>query len=369
MFDLQARTILLSMSGSHAYGTNRPDSDVDVKGVCVAPRSYREGFLGRFEQAEKAPNMAPFIPLLREPLRGIAERDGLDGTVFGIDKFFKLASDCNPNVIEILWTVPEDRLICTPEGARIIEARTLFLSRKALYTFRGYAISQMRRIQGHRRWFLDPPKAPSTRGEFGLPERTVIPADQVLAAEAAVQKRVDSWEIDFGILDDAEKIHIREQLEATLLDWQMGSDEKYRAAGRLLGYEDNFLDLLDRERHYHAAQRNWVQYLDWKAKRNPARAAMEAKFGYDGKHALHLTRLMRMCREILSKGEVLIRRPDADELRGFLQGSMPYEELLAWAEAEDRALVELAATSPLPRAPDRVALDELCQEITRGMEG
>ena len=28
------------MSGSHAYGTNRPDSDEDYRGVFIAPLSY-----------------------------------------------------------------------------------------------------------------------------------------------------------------------------------------------------------------------------------------------------------------------------------------------------------------------------------------
>jgi len=361
----------MSVSGSWAYGTNRPDSDVDVKGVCVAPREYREGFLLRFEQAEKG-HLGPFIPLLREPLRGLAEKDGLDGVVFGIDKFFKLASDCNPNVIEILWTVSGDRLVCTPEGTKLLEARDQFLSRKALYTFRGYAISQLKRIETHRRWLLNPPSAPPTRGEFGLPERTVISADQLMAAQAAVQKRIDSWEIDFGILDEAEKIHIQEQLQDTLQDWLIGTSEtfrdgQYRLVGRLLGYNENFLDLLDRERHYRVAQRNWHQYQEWKVKRNPARAAMEAQFGYDGKYALHLVRLMKMCREILGTGKVNVRREDAEELRSYLRGEVCYEDLLAWAKSEDVALVELAKTSPLPKAPDREALDQICQEITRGM--
>ena len=35
----------------------------------------------------------------------------------------------------------------------------------------------------------------------------------------------------------------------------------------------------------------------------------------------------------------------------------------AWAEAEDEALNALKKDSPLPRAPDRKALDQLCQEL------
>jgi len=41
---------------------------------------------------------------------------------------------------------------------------------------------------------------------------------------------------------------------------------------------------------------------------------LEAKFGFDTKHAMHLIRLLRMAREILETGVVHVKRPDAEEL-------------------------------------------------------
>lgn len=146
-------------------------------------------------------------------------------------------------------------------------------------------------------------------------------------------------------------------------DWLI--DERFRAAGRLLGYEENFLVLLDNERRYRAARATWKQFNSWKRNRNPARAAMDAEFGYDGKHALHLVRLLRMCREILTEGRVDVRRPDAGELLGLVRGEWSYDKLMAWADEQDRELVELARHSDLPQRPDHEALDALCQEIVR----
>ena len=75
---------------------------------------------------------------------------------------------------------------------------------------------------------------------------------------------------------------------------------------------------------------------------------------------------MRMGREVLSTGTMQVRRPDAEELLSLLQGSWAYEQLVEWAEREDQALLEISKTAPLPRQPDWVTLDDLCQILTRG---
>jgi len=344
---LVPRTILYCTSGSRAYGTSRPDSDYDFKGVAIPPRKYRDGFLHRFEQAQ-----------IKEP----------DATIFGIRKFFALAADCNPNIIEVMWVPKEDQLIVLPQGQLLIDARSRFLSKKALYTFRGYAIAQLKRIRTHRKWLLNPPDHQPTRGEFDLPERTLIPKDQLAAAMADIRKKIDGWEVDFGDLSESSKIYIQEQVATHLAELEIGADEKFQAAARLIGYDENFIVLLDRERHYSAASKNWRQYQEWKTTRNPIRAALEAHHGYDTKHGMHLVRLMRMCREILTEGVVHVRREDAKELLAIRDGAWSYDKLIGWAEEQDESLVEVAKGSALPKQPDRVALDELCQEIVRSVQ-
>src|SRR5690606_9857781 len=123
----------------------------------------------------------------------------------------------------------------------------------------------------------------------------------------------------------------------------------FRAAGRAVGYDENFLELLERERAYQSKQREWEQYQHWKKTRNPARHALEEKYGFDTKHAMHLVRLMRMCREILETGKVLVKRPDAEELLSIRNGAWSYEQLEEWAAREDKALEEVMRASRLPR--------------------
>lgn len=346
---LAERTILFVRAGSHAYGTALPTSDRDFRGVAVPPVEYRAGFVRRFEQAQWA--------------------SGADDTViYEVRKFFALASDGNPNVLEHLFTADEDVLFAMEAGERLRGARTMFLSQKALHTFRGYAISQLKRIRTHRRWLLDPPKAAPTRADHKLPDRTLIPVEQLLEAQAAVQKKVDSWELDLSGLEDARRIEIMERVAHTLAEMGVLAEDRWRLAGKAIGLDDDLLQVMGRERAYKSAHDEWTRYQNWVATRNPERAALEAKHGYDTKHALHLVRLMCMCREILEKGLLLVRRPDADDLLAVRRGEKSYEELEAWATAEDAALIEVAKTSKLPRQPDRNALDALCLEITDHME-
>lgn len=176
---LQARTIYLTRHGSWAYGTNIAASDEDFRGVAIAPREFYLGGLHRFEQAVcNAPDL----------------------TIFDLKKFVGLASQANPNVIEILFVDDSDRLVVSPAGERLLGARDLFLSRRIKHTFSGYARAQLKRIDAHYRWLTRPPTSQPTRADFKLPERTLIPQDQLAAAEAGIRQKLDGWSVDF--LDD-----------------------------------------------------------------------------------------------------------------------------------------------------------------------
>lgn len=349
---LDARTIFLTKHGSQAYGTSTPTSDLDIKGVAVPPREYFLGFTQRFEQAEAS-----------EPY---------DLVVYDLRKFMKMAADCNPNICEVLWTDAADHLLVAPGAEILLDNRDLFLSKKARFTFAGYAHSQLKRIEGHYRWLKDPPLAPPTRAEHGLPETTVIPKDQLAAAEAAIKKRVEEWELDLESMDDAARIGAQARITTMLAEISAVAktkqeDLQWNVAAELIGYDQNFIELLGRERRYRAKHKEWTQYQDWKATRNAARAELEAKHGYDTKHAMHLVRLMRMCREILTFGTVVVKRPDREELLSIRNGAWTYEQVIEYANQEDAQMDGLYKASTLRREPDRAKLDRLCIAIAERM--
>ena len=276
-----------------------------------------------------------------------------------------LAQDCNPNILDVLFCREDEVRVCTPLGRLLRDNRLLFLSAAAKHRFSGYAFSQMSRIQRHRRWLLNPPKGQPTRADFGLPEHTLIPKDQLGQAMAAIKARVDSWAIDYGPMEESQKVYIQGQIEKYLAELEIAADEEWAAAARLLGFSEEFIRLAKQERAYDLAKKEWRAFLDWQKNRNPIRAAMEAKSGYDLKHAQHLVRLMRTGLELLQTGECSIWRQDAEELRAIRNGSMTYEELLAWAHEMETLMDTIYKNQSyvVPHSPDRKALDALCQEL------
>lgn len=333
-------SIFRFISGSHAYGTNRPDSDQDVRGVFIAPLSkgfelFQSSFVGggtigdrlraALENIEDGVYEAATENIKRalEPENGdlnfsveTVHRPGVDEEQHELRKFLKLAAESNPNIIEFLYV---DRLIIheTEVWKKIRSHRDKFLSRKARWTFSGYAKAQLNRIKLHRGYLLSPPSHKPTRQEFGLQENTSISKEN----QGAILSLPDQW------------------------------------------VNDSARDYVRKEKDYHKARSEWHSYTEWERKRNPARKEMERKYGYDVKHAMHLVRLARMGSEILSDGVVKVFRPDADELRQILRGEWPYEKVLEVAENLDASLDALYAKSTLRDRPDHKGISDLYQEI------
>jgi predicted nucleotidyltransferase len=344
---LMNHTLVLMKHGSHAYGTNGPTSDIDIKGVAVQPKEYDFGFTDSFEQADK----------------GFGE---YDCCIYELRKFMKLATDCNPNVIELVWI--NDWIHVTKVWEKIYDKRELFLSQNAKHRFSGYAMAQLKRIRTHRDWLTNPPTHEPTRTEFDLPEFTSLSVDQRRAAESQIQKQIEAWRTDLADVDDGLRIALLRSYEDALEEIAAYSkNDVWIAAGRKLGFDDNFLEYLDKERGYRGAHQRWKQYQEWKKTRNEARAELEAKYGYDTKHGMHLVRLMRMAQEIMRGEGVIVKRPDADELKAIRNGAWTIDELLAWADTQEKQLTELVTTTKLPKTPNRAALNKLCIEIVEAM--
>ena len=122
---LANKIMLLGLSGSYGYGTNREGSDVDFRGVAMQQPSDILG-LTEFEQYVDT---------------------GTDTVVYGFNKLVKLLLDCNPNSCEILGLPRDKYMIISPLGEELLENQSLFLSKRAIKAFGGYASAQLRRLQ------------------------------------------------------------------------------------------------------------------------------------------------------------------------------------------------------------------------------
>lgn len=300
---LQQHTIFLSIHGSTAYGLNTDTSDVDMTGVCIPPAEYFLGFLRSLEQIQ-----------FNKP----------DGQIYSLLKFFRLALDNNPNVMELLWIDPKYHIISGSTWDLLWLNKEKFLSKKARFTYAGYAHAQLARIKTHRKWLLNPPPGDApTRQSFGLPPERIMSRD----AQGALDQLV---------------------------------------AERKVTVDDNFMARLQKENELDRAKKDWHMYQNWKKTRNPIRAHLEEKFGYDTKHAAHLVRLIRQGTEILTKHTLDVeRKEDREELLGIRGGIWTYDQLMEWVDKEacDEVLNKLYEASALPRNPDREFMNNLCCEL------
>lgn len=228
---------------------------------------------------------------------------------------------------------------------------------------------------------------PPKRFLYGLDtfEQTDDPADALpfLPFLHTDERRI-AEQIHFeGVLTDLRKVvRLATDGNPAILDVMFGRDEEIRritpvGAGlrsmrglfltRALGrpyarYAASQLERLRTHRRWLAVpvdHPDRARHPAWTRPRDPERALLEARVGYDTKGAMHLVRLLRTGVEVLSTGQVWVWRGDrdAEELAAIRAGAWTWEALEAWALDTIRALEAAVPRSPLPEAPDVHAIE------------
>jgi predicted nucleotidyltransferase len=138
-----------TIMGSVAYGVSNDTSDMDVYGFCIPPKE------------QIFPHLAGEIPGFGRQIQRfeqfqqhhIQDADALGGTgreyditIFSIVKYFHLAMENNPNVVDSLFTPVTAVLHTTHIGEMVREKRRIFLHKGAWHKFKGYAYSQLHKM-------------------------------------------------------------------------------------------------------------------------------------------------------------------------------------------------------------------------------
>lgn len=244
---------LLSIGGSYAYGTAKEDgsSDLDIRGIAL--KSKREILLGRdFEQVVEPET---------------------DTVIYSFDKIVRLLADGNPGSLELLGNISEHYIYTSSIGRELINNRKMFLSRKCIDRFNGYANQQLRRLENAL--------ARDTYPESEK-ERHIL-ASMENTMNAVFKEYGDSVQIYMG--SDDEKIHIK---------FKEGFDKPIRETNSLLSQMTNIVR--DYEKLNHRNKKKDAEHLN--------------------KHAMHLIRLYLMGINILEKEEIITHRPGIE--RDFL---------------------------------------------------
>lgn len=319
--------IVKHRAGSHAYGTNIATSDEDYRGIfCADPVNL----------------LTPFFPI-----RESVDVNEEDTKFYELAHFMKLCLECNPNIIETLWVDNEDVLVRTPAYDLLRENRSGLLSSKVAFTFSGYAVAQLKRIKGHNKWINNP------QSEVPPQPYEYLKVVQWLRPEKNLKPNIVMYMEGHRLVPYGGNIYgLFEDPERSLWD-QNGNLNDLIEEGDREKYKQPIMILKWNKEQYKEDKETHRKYWEWKDNRNEVRSELEEEFGYDTKHAMHLVRLLKMGEEILTTGNVIVKRPDAEELLSIRNGAWTYEELVAYAEERDNAIRgELYKNTILPKKPD-----------------
>lgn len=312
---LNNNIIFLTLGGSHAYGTNIETSDVDIRGCALNRPSDLIG-LTNFEQVVN---------------------DATDTTIYSFNKLISLLLNCNPNTIELLGCKPEHYLMVTDIGQELLDHRKLFLSRKATYSFGGYANQQLRRLENAL-----------VRDSYPQAEKERHILGSCMSAMMGFGEKYTSFP------DGSIKLYIDKSKHEDLTS-EIFADINL-SHYPLRDYKNIWSDM-----------NNIIKDYGKLNKRNHKKDDVHLN-----KHALHLIRLYLMCLDILEKEEIVTyREKDHDLLMSIRSGAYQKEdgtyrkEFFEMVDDFEKRLVYAKDNTSLPDSPNMQFVEEFVMDVNR----
>lgn len=309
------RIMLLGVSGSYGYGTNREGSDIDFRGVTLNLPSDLIG-LTSFDQFEDK---------------------GTDTVIYSFKKLVGLLLNCNPNTIEILGLDEEQYVIRSVLGQELLDHRNAFLSRRAASSFGHYADAQLRRLQNA-----------IARDTLSQPSREEHILKSVGHAMDDFNRRhAEPYKTNAALYID--------EAETEGLEKEIFMDASFRHYP-LRKYNDLMNSL-------HTVVRDY----DRIGKRNHKKDD-----NHLNKHAMHLVRLFMMGIDILENAQIRTHRPESDLtlLRSIRNGDYMKDNVLTPEFYEivsdyEHRFQEAEKNCILPDNPDMVQVEAFVESVNR----
>ena len=288
----------LTISGSRAYGTNNENSDTDIRGFAV--ESLDSILTGKiFEQIDD---------------------DKTDTTIYGLRKFFKLCTECNPNVIEMLGTRPEDILYINAAGKKVRDNAEIFLSKLAYQKFVGYATAQLRRLQ-------------NALAHDSYPQK-----EKNLHIMKSIESMMLTCKNEYGLNNAAVNFELGEEILISV-------DAKKLPLQKFLAMNAGLSTMLN----------NYAKLNKRNRKKDD---------NHLNKHAMHLVRLYLMGIDILEgRGIITYREKDLPLLKTIRAGEIPFAEIFKMADEYRKKIEAAYKNTRLPDFPDENKIDMLLIEI------
>lgn len=305
--------ILLALAGSYSYGTNNENSDIDIRGVALNRPSDLIG-MTTFEQ---------YVDI------------NTDTCIYSFNKIIQLLLNCNPNTIELLGLKKDHYLYLNNVGEELLANRKLFLSKRAVHSFGGYASAQLRRLQNAL-----------ARDSYPQAEKEHHIYNSVKNAMYDFKKRYEKME------EGSFHLYI---------------DQSARPEFATEIYMDVSLHhypLRDYKNMW-AEMNNIVKDYEKIGKRNHKKDD-----NHLNKHAMHLIRLFLMAIDILEKEEIITyRQEEHDLLLAIRNGAYQKqdgtfrEEFYELLSDYEKRLHYATANTSLPEEPDKKTIEEFVMAV------
>lgn len=300
------RIMFLTYGGSHSYGTNVETSDIDIRGCAFNSKSDLIG-LSNFEQVVETET---------------------DTTVYGFNKLVTLLLNCNPNTIEMLGCKPEHYFMMTRAGRMLINNRKLFLSKRAIHSFGGYATQQLRRL------------------ENALARDAYPPEDKERHIMGSCNNAMQTFPCRYKTFSpDQIRLHV-EQLDGVPAI-HADVDMKNVPLRQFISISNELTEV--------------TRVYDKLNHRNNKKDDAHLN-----KHAMHLIRLYLMCLDILEKGDIITyRENDKDFLLSIRNGEFQNDdhtfrpEFFGLVKEYEKRLEYAKNNTDLPDHPDMEKVEEL----------
>lgn len=299
-------TILLTVGGSIAYGVNTEASDIDLRGVCIERKQNIYG-LGNFEQFEN---------------------NSTDTVIYGLKKFFNLALKCNPNIIEMLGTKLEHNFVLTYSGQELRKNADIFLSKRIVNSFGGYATAQLRRLQNSL-----------ARDTYSQPQKEKHILRSIESYMRSVEEKMKAMQGTLNLyINDSQKEDYDTEIFMNV------HLENYP----LRDFKNIYSDISNIVKDYgeinHRNKKKDSEHLN--------------------KHAMHLLRILIMGTEILSgKGINTYRSNDKAMFYDIRKGGLNYEEIFYLVDVWEDNFQYAAKNTEWPDKPNYKQVEELLMHI------
>ena len=372
--------------GSHLYGLNNEDSDVDTSGVFVCTRDELFGCFGYKSQVTDSRH---------------------DNTWFEIGELIRLLLKSNPTVMESLF-VPMEKVLGNihPLMQMVIDNREQFISKQCFNPFFGYAKSQIEKARGLNKMIVNPITERLTPYDFiytfkgqGSTKFRDWLANRGLHQEYCGLVNVPNmhdiygvyydfgahiaaypdWKIDSLFLAYACEYNKDKDINETKCRLSETSPIGYRGVINVDadGNELRLSSIDDKDTRpicfisynqsgYSSHCRLYAEYQTWVKERNPKRYESNLDKNYDSKNMMHCFRLMHMAGEIAEgKGMILQRTWDRQFLMDVRNHKFEYEEIIERLEEEKERMNQLMEQSTIREQIDTVFVNQLMIDIRK----